>query len=218
MLPRLGDPEIPLTVLVEALTSSISEEAIVSRRVRTQMIEGKRRLLELYLARSCIAVTCPEDQSCHRGSCVSEELDPQTLPATEPGGERTTPLPDEEPPCILVPSATISFGLVERGRSLSLPIKIRRERGPCHLWGVELAGAPAFSLNEAIDTPLRIPEGSSLAVELTYAPTEYGEHAGRLLIRSDDETRAEIRIGFSGASESTSTTRAPIGSSSSRTL
>lgn len=71
------DPSIPVEITVAGLKG---RDPVVKRQARTSFIKGKRLLLKLYLLQRCIAVTCPEEQTCTENGCASIEIDPKTLP------------------------------------------------------------------------------------------------------------------------------------------
>ncbi len=68
---------------------------LVSRRVVTGFVGGSTRVLRIFLADSCVGVSCPDGEACDRGACTSvTRIDPETLPvAREPQAELRDPSP-----------------------------------------------------------------------------------------------------------------------------
>lgn len=79
VLPRDGDPDLPVTVRVA--TPSIE------RSVTTTFIEGKILRVDLFLGRACTGIFCERGFSCAAGSCVAQRVPAESLPVIEPGDE-----------------------------------------------------------------------------------------------------------------------------------
>jgi hypothetical protein len=89
------DPSIPVEITVAGL---MGRDPVVKRRARTSFIKGKRLLLRLYLLRRCVAVSCPEDETCTENGCASIEIDPKALPEYDGDllvGPEAGPLPSD---------------------------------------------------------------------------------------------------------------------------
>jgi len=99
--PRDGDPDRRVTVAADAL---LDGAVVVTTSAATAFVEQKTLRLDLFLARGCRNVTCPEGQTCRDEGCESVDVDPDDLPTYEPG-EDLGPPPPEWPPgdTILLP-------------------------------------------------------------------------------------------------------------------
>lgn len=89
------DPSIPVEITVAGLKS---RDPVVKRKARTSFIKGKRLLLKMYLLRRCLAVACPEEQTCTEEGCSSIDIDPKTLPEYDGNlleGPEAGPLPTD---------------------------------------------------------------------------------------------------------------------------
>jgi len=71
--PADGDPLVAITVMVQALAPG--GHVTVQRRVTTRLVPGQSVLLPLFLAKSCVNVTCPQGQTCTEDGCEPEEID-----------------------------------------------------------------------------------------------------------------------------------------------
>lgn len=102
IVPLQGDSTRRVRVVVEALdalgTPVVETHAVVG------FLQGRSLRLPMFLARSCIAIECPADQTCTRNGCVAEAIDPEDLePAiphadlTRDGGYPDVGAPDAHP-------------------------------------------------------------------------------------------------------------------------
>lgn len=102
---------------------------------------------------------------------------------------------------INVAPSQLTFGLVERGRTASLPIEIRNGGAqPCSVTNLALAGGAEFTLTSGAAPLVTVPPGSSHRITVAYAPTQYGNHMTLLSFNSDDPSQAAVMVPISGAS------------------
>lgn len=105
--------------------------------------------------------------------------------------------------CVLDPGRrSVTFGLVARGRTARLPVVVANVGGqPCSLSSIHLAGAPGpLGLDAASAANRVLQPGESHAIELTYAPTAYGNHSATLELDTGDPNSPHLSIPISGAS------------------
>jgi len=79
----LAGKDLSSQVTVEVVGKKGSVQ-VVSRTARTHFIEGAALLLRMTLQRACKGKSCPKGKTCKAGACVSEEVDPATLPRYSP--------------------------------------------------------------------------------------------------------------------------------------
>lgn len=103
--------------------------------------------------------------------------------------------------CAITPMpAQLTFGLVERGRQVSLPVEIKNTGAqPCSVTNLRLMGDPVFTTPSA-GMSFTVAPGSSQRVTVTYAPTAYAMHSAQLLFDADDPARPNVTVPISGAS------------------
>ena len=88
VLPRDGDPDLRVTIELEAVGPAPDGVGLLSvRRAITRFIEGKMLLLPMFLPKYCQNVTCSTGQTCTERGCESEQIDPSTLRPVDPGFE-----------------------------------------------------------------------------------------------------------------------------------
>ena len=84
-----GEALGPVVIVAEG---RLDGALVVSRTARTTLVRGESRLLYLFLARSCLGVSCPASQTClDNGACgfdVVDDLPPWTgvIPSRDGGG------------------------------------------------------------------------------------------------------------------------------------
>ncbi len=94
----------------------------------------------------------------------------------------------------------INFGVVERGRRAQLPVDVRNTGAmPCNVSNIRVSGAPEFGALSTMN--LTVPPGGTQRIDLTYAPTMYGNHTGTLEFDADDPTRATVQVPIVGLSQ-----------------
>jgi hypothetical protein len=80
-----------IRITIQGLTAR--DELLVERTAALEFIKGEKRLLPMFLARSCAGRTCGESQTCTEDGCASIFVDVESLQEIEPGDERTHPRP-----------------------------------------------------------------------------------------------------------------------------
>lgn len=127
---------------------------------------------------------------------VSDDRDEGNLviPVNGIGGVPTT--------CsINVAPSQLTFGLVERGRTATLPIEIRNGGAqPCSITNLALNGGAEFVMTAGAAPLVTVAPGSSHRVSVAYAPTQYGSHMTLLTFTSDDPGQASVMVPISGTS------------------
>lgn len=86
VVPPEGD--VSATVLVEAEARDASGAVVVVTTARTGFVAERSLLLRVLLTRSCLGITCGAGETCIERTCVSDFVDPSTLPPVIPGQER----------------------------------------------------------------------------------------------------------------------------------
>lgn len=89
--PEGRDPERRVTIAADAL---LGGDLVVATEAATTFVENRAMRLDLFLARACRDVSCPEGQTCRRGSCAPAEVDPDDLHGFESGEDLGPPPPD----------------------------------------------------------------------------------------------------------------------------
>lgn len=96
----------------------------------------------------------------------------------------------------------VAFGLVERGRQVTLPVELRNSGAqPCSLSGFALTGDAEIAMPNPPSGTLNVAAGQSFRLDLTYAPMAYGSHSARLELMSDDPAQPTIQVPVTGQSE-----------------
>jgi hypothetical protein len=104
----------------------------------------------------------------------------------------------------LAPSV-MNFGLVERGRQITLPVVIHNGGSqPCSITNLHLMGASQFSLGAGVTPMFMIPGGGSHNVPVTFRPDSYMGFHTLLIFGSDDPDQAMVQVPIDGASGQTS--------------
>jgi hypothetical protein len=128
---------------------------------------------------------------------VSNDRDEGTLtiPLNGIGGVPTT--------CsISVAPSQVTFGLVERGRTATLPVEVRNAGAqPCNIANIRLSGASEFALTSGVQATVNIPPGGTHRIEISYSPAAYGQHMTLLEFDADDPAQMMAQVPVSGASE-----------------
>jgi hypothetical protein len=107
--------------------------------------------------------------------------------------------------CAAPLDCSLDFGLVDLGNSAGGRLVVRNGGDAAlNLLAVELA-APAGPFSLAAEPAARLEPGRTAELELVYAPESEGEHAGRLLIDSDDPDRPRVEVALSGRAQPTPT-------------
>lgn len=102
---------------------------------------------------------------------------------------------------ISVAPTQVTFGLVERGRNVTLPVELRNSGAqPCNISNIRLTGAVEFQFVMAPSASVNIPAGSSHRLDLNYAPADYGMHSTLLEAASDDPSQPMVQVPINGAS------------------
>ena len=101
---------------------------------------------------------------------------------------------------VTIAPTQLTFGLVERGRSVTLPVEIRNGGAqPCTISNIRLTGAPEFTLVSG-NQMVTVAAGSNHPVEIAYSPTVYGNHASDLEFDTDDPAAPNRSVPVSGSS------------------
>jgi hypothetical protein len=66
----------PITIQVRG---KLSDDVVLSRAAEVSFVRGRSLVLPLHLARSCLNVRCPRDQTCTERGCESPTLDESEL-------------------------------------------------------------------------------------------------------------------------------------------
>ncbi len=82
--PRRGTPAERQTPRIRVFAVDGAGTDIVERRVQVGFVKNKTLHLLMYLAEACRGVTCPGTQTCDRGVCVEEFIDPGGLEQINP--------------------------------------------------------------------------------------------------------------------------------------
>jgi HYDIN/CFA65/VesB family protein/ASPM-SPD-2-Hydin domain-containing protein/centrosomal CEP192-like protein/flagellar associated PapD-like protein len=102
---------------------------------------------------------------------------------------------------ISISPSQMTFGLVERGRTVTLPAEIRNAgMQPCNVMNVHLMGMPQFGIASGGDPMFTLPPGGVHRVDVTYTPDNYGMHNTLLEFQSDDPAQMMVQVPVSGAS------------------
>lgn len=108
--------------------------------------------------------------------------------------------PDE---CAInVAPSRAQFGLVERGRRITLPVAIRNVGfKTCMVSNIHKTGDAEFEVHVpgGVDA-LRIPPSGVAQLQVSYSPEAYGRHEGVLAFESNDPAQAEIAVPLEGQS------------------
>lgn len=100
-----------------------------------------------------------------------------------------------------VSPSTLRFGLVPRGRTVQLPVRLDSVGAqPCTLSNIRFVGAPELGIISGAVPLVSLPTGMSHTLDVAYAPTVYGTHAGRIELTSNDPLAPNLVIEVSGAS------------------
>lgn len=186
----------PLTVsamnLINASSSEISISGGLPGAFPTTIAAGGS--VELQLAYN------PIDPGPDRADIeiISDDRDEPnlTVPIMGVGGVPTT--------CsINVAPSQLTFGLVERGRTATLPVEIRNAGAmPCLVQNIRLSGAVEFSVNAgAQGGQVTVASGGRHQLEISYAPTDYGFHNTLLEFDADDPSQPTVQVPVSGGSQ-----------------
>jgi hypothetical protein len=118
-----------------------------------------------------------------------------SIPLAGIGGVPTT--------CSLnVAPSQVTFGLVERGRTATLPVEIRNAGAqPCTVNNIRLTGASEFTISAGAMPSVNVAPGGTHRIDVQYAPTAYGMHSTLLEFDSDDPAQPMAQVPITGASE-----------------
>lgn len=95
----------------------------------------------------------------------------------------------------------LTFGLVERGTSVALPVEIRNGGAqPCTISNVTLNGGAEFTVANPQGGQITVAPGSSHRVQVQYAPTAYGMHSTLLEFMADDPAAPMFSVPINGQS------------------
>lgn len=146
-------------------------------------------------------IYAPIDAGMDMGSIVvtSDDRDEGTLtiPLQGIGGVPTT--------CaVSVAPTQLTFGLVERGTRVTLPVEVRNVGAmPCNLGSIMLNGDPEFMIDSGEVPSGPVSPGRSHRVEISYLPGDYGQHSTLLEFMSDDPSQMMVSIPINGTSAPT---------------
>jgi len=105
---------------------------------------------------------------------------------------------------VSVAPSQLTFGLVERGSRVVLPVEIRNSGAmPCNLSSIMLNGAPEFVIESGEMTTGAINPGQAHQVVVAYQPMDYGQHATLLEFMSDDPSQMMLSVPINGTSAPT---------------
>ncbi|MCK6551285.1 choice-of-anchor D domain-containing protein [Myxococcota bacterium] len=98
----------------------------------------------------------------------------------------------------------LTFGLVARGRTARMPVHLRAAGGvACTISGLRIQGSPELTITSGAVAQVTIAPGDAHALEITYSPTAYGNHAAQLTFTSNDPAMPTAVIPLSGSSAPT---------------
>jgi len=101
---------------------------------------------------------------------------------------------------VTIAPTQLAFGLVERGRDVTLPVEIRNGGAqPCTISNIRLNGDTEFTLANTM-AMVTVAPGSSHPVEITYSPAAYGTHSSNLEFDTDDPGSPMRSVPVSGVS------------------
>lgn len=102
---------------------------------------------------------------------------------------------------ISVAPTQVTFGLVERGRQVTLPVEIKNSGAqPCLVSNLVLNGAAEFAFGSAPPSSVSIAPGNSHRLDLVYSPPDYGNHSTLFEFDADDPAQAHVSVPVSGSS------------------
>ncbi len=103
---------------------------------------------------------------------------------------------------INVAPSQLTFGLVERGRIAILPVEIRNNGAqPCTVSNIQMMGDAEFIITAGNNGSVTVSPGSNHVVEISYAPTAYGNYNTILSFDADDPSQMQIQVPVSGSSQ-----------------
>ncbi len=97
VVPRGGDSDRRVEVVVEGRAAATGDVLIRSTRILDGFREGNTVVLPIFLNENCEARMCEAGRTCIDGSCEPVEVDPGTLRIAAEPGEEFRALPDAEP-------------------------------------------------------------------------------------------------------------------------
>lgn len=153
--PRGGRADRRVTVEVEAL---LDGEVLFGTKAITSYVEHRRLRLDMFLAARCIAERCADGQTCRRGGCEDERIDPDDLP------DWGDAVPRQDVPDAAAPDTGIAAcERVDLDSQGGEPRRIAVDRGKAYvancactepaatgLWIVDVADPPAARLSEFV--------------------------------------------------------------------
>lgn len=104
---------------------------------------------------------------------------------------------------ITVSPSDLTFGLVERGRTATLPVALRNNGSAlCHVSNVKLdGGSSEFSLDaSAVSALPPIAPGAWARIDITYAPIDYSEDTTTFVFDVDDPVQPRVEVPVFGMS------------------
>lgn len=105
---------------------------------------------------------------------------------------------------IAVTPTQMTFGLVERGRTVMLPAEIRNSGAlPCTVSQIRLMGGAEFTITAGMLPMVSIAPGMSHRVTVAYHPADYGMHSTLLLFSANDPGQPMVQVPISGSSAPT---------------
>jgi hypothetical protein len=104
----------------------------------------------------------------------------------------------ESNPFISVDPLFLSFGDVEQGASLALPVRITNAGFADLRVTPTLTGSSDFSVSA---TPLTIAPNATVSLDTTYTPSDPGSDQGTLVLMHNDPSQSAIEVALSGGAE-----------------
>lgn len=144
----------------------------------------------------------PKSTSGNKDSLLIENSDPD-----EPKIEVVLSASFESRPCELSATpATLQYGLIPVGRSRSLSVTIENKGwGDCEISALNVLGTQpnpnnAFQLKSTIQTPLKIPGGGNIRLDVSFTPPAEQNYEGALELQSNDTQQPNYRVKLNGIS------------------
>jgi hypothetical protein len=107
VVPRNGDSDRRVEIVVEGRAAASGEVLIRSTRILNGFRRGDTIVLPIFLSEQCESMVCEAGRTCVNGDCESIEVDPGTLRIAEDPGEELRSLPDTGTP----PDADLDAGV-----------------------------------------------------------------------------------------------------------
>jgi Tol biopolymer transport system component len=155
----------------------IELESVVNRRAVTRFVPNKTMLLPMYLAKSCIGITCEAGQTCTELGCQSENVPVDDLIEIEPGDET------RYDGGVVAPDAGVEKSSILVTADAGLRTS---ESGGTASFSVVLASAPTSFVG--IDVSVSDPGEGSIDVDLlTFTPLDWDVPKTVIITGLDDQ-------------------------------